>query len=137
MLLQAIVIDDDGYEVEKASRSFANTVVFPGGCLPSERVIRDIVAAETDLEIEWSDDITEHYAETLRHWRDRFDAATVRLEGMGYGDRFRRLWRFYLAFSEAGFRERRIRDLQMTFVNQAVPGAAGAVPGDEALASVD
>jgi cyclopropane-fatty-acyl-phospholipid synthase len=135
MLLQAIVIDDDGFEVEKASRSFANTVVFPGGCLPSEQVIRDIVAAETDMDIEWSDDITEHYAETLRHWRERFEAATVRLEGMGYGDRFRRLWGFYLAFSEAGFRERRIRDLQMTFLKQAVPGPAGALRGDEALVS--
>lgn len=126
MLLQAIVIDDEDYEVEKRSRSFANTIVFPGGCLPSERVIREIVAAETDMAFEWSDDITGHYAETLRHWRQRFDAASVRLEGMGYGDRFRRLWRFYLAFSEAGFRERRIRDLQMVL---AKPGALAGADG--------
>ena len=134
MLLQAIVIDDAGYEVEKASRSFANTVVFPGGCLPSERVIREIVSAETDMAIVTSDDITPHYAETLRHWRERFDAASARLEGLGYGDRFRRLWRFYLAFSEAGFRERRIRDLQMVFAKPAADGS-GAPSSERAMAS--
>ncbi len=41
MLLQAITIDDEIYEAEKAARSFANTHVFPGGCLPSKRLIAD------------------------------------------------------------------------------------------------
>ena len=49
MLLQAIVIDDDAYEVEKASKSFANTHVFPGGCLPSERLIGELLDNETDM----------------------------------------------------------------------------------------
>ncbi|HYH60250.1 MAG TPA: cyclopropane-fatty-acyl-phospholipid synthase family protein, partial [Solirubrobacterales bacterium] len=66
MALQAIVIDDDLYELEKASKSFANTVVFPGGCLPSERVINQLVTRETDMNVRWVDDITPHYAETLR-----------------------------------------------------------------------
>ncbi len=120
MLLQAIVIEDPSYEIEKASRSFANTEVFPGGCLPSERLIRDMVSKETDMTVSWADDITEHYAETLRHWRTRFADAAPLLATRGYDERFRRLWTFYLAFSEAGFRERRIRDLQMVF---AKPGA--------------
>ena len=115
MLLQAIVIDDDAYEVEKASKSFANTYVFPGGCLPSESVIAEMIAAHTDMRPAWSDDITSHYAETLRVWRQRFDAAAGTLESRGYDERFRRLWRFYLAFCEGGFRERRIRDVQSLF----------------------
>jgi cyclopropane-fatty-acyl-phospholipid synthase len=119
MALQAIVIDDELYEPEKASRSFANTVVFPGGCLPSERVISEIVTRKTDLNVQWVDDITPHYAETLREWRGRFEAAWPSLRGDHYDERFRRMWRFYLAFSEGGFRERRIRDLQMVF---AKPG---------------
>ena len=53
--------------------------------------------------------------------RERFNAAASRLAPLGYDERFRRLWNFYLAFSEAGFRERRIRDLQLLF---AKPGAA-------------
>jgi cyclopropane-fatty-acyl-phospholipid synthase len=121
MLLQAIVIDDANYRAEKAARTFANTAVFPGGCLPSEELIRRLVSRETDMTPVWGDDITAHYPPTLRQWRDRFNAAAPRLAPLGYDERFRRLWNFYLAFSEAGFRERRIRDLQLLF---AKPGAA-------------
>ena len=121
MLLQAIVIDDANYKAEKAARTFANTAVFPGGCLPSEELIRRLVARETDMSAVWSDDITDHYPPTLRQWRERFNAAAPKLAPLGYDERFRRLWNFYLAFSEAGFRERRIRDLQLLF---AKPGAA-------------
>jgi len=121
MALQAIVIDDDLYDLEKASKSFANTVVFPGGCLPSERVITQLVTRETNMNVRWVDDITPHYSETLREWRERFEEAWPGLRGNGYDERFRRMWLFYLAFSEGGFRERRIRDLQMVF---AKPGIA-------------
>ena len=115
MLLQAIVIDDDAYEIEKASKSFANTHVFPGGCLPSERLIGELVSSETDMRPRWSDDITPHYAETLRIWRERFNDAVPGLARSGYDERFQRLWNFYLAFCEGGFRERRIRDVQLSF----------------------
>jgi cyclopropane-fatty-acyl-phospholipid synthase len=122
MLLQAIVIDDANYRAEKAARTFANTAVFPGGCLPSEDLIRRLVARETDMRPVWIDDITEHYPPTLSQWRQRFNAAAARLEPLGYDERFRRLWNFYLAFSEAGFRERRIRDLQILFAKAGVGG---------------
>jgi len=67
--LQAIVIDDRAYEVEKASKSFANTHVFPGGCLPSLRLISDRVAEVTDMSSVWHEDITPHYVRTLQLWR--------------------------------------------------------------------
>ena len=128
MLLQAIVTDDASFEIEKASKTFANTDVFPGGCLPSERVIREVVARATDLTPVWVDDITDHYPVTLRLWRERFTEAAPGLEPLGYDERFRRLWTFYLAFSEAGFRERRIRDLQMVFAKPGVRAARAARP---------
>jgi cyclopropane-fatty-acyl-phospholipid synthase len=112
MFLQAIVIDDDCYETEKASRSFSNKHIFPGGCLPSERLIASCTAGQTDMRIAQSEDITSSYATTLAKWRSRFNRAGPRLESLGYDERFRRLWNFYLATSEGGFRERRIRDLQ-------------------------
>jgi cyclopropane-fatty-acyl-phospholipid synthase len=115
MLLQAIVIDDELYEQEKAARTFANTHIFPGGCLPSERLIGELIASRTDLRPAWSDDITASYARTLALWRERFNAAVPELEPKGYDRRFQRLWNFYLAISEAGFRERRIRDLQLLY----------------------
>ena len=63
----------------------------------------------------WLDDITAHYPPTLASWRERFFAAWDRLRAHGYDERFRRLWDFYLSSSEAGFRERRIGDVQVLF----------------------
>jgi cyclopropane-fatty-acyl-phospholipid synthase len=120
--LQAIVIDDDLYELEKASRSFANKHVFPGGCLPSVDKIRRLIGERTDLRLARLDDITEHYPPTLAEWRRRFNAAWPVLEELGYDERFRRLWNVYLSFSEAGFLERRIGDIQVLL---AKPGFAG------------
>jgi cyclopropane-fatty-acyl-phospholipid synthase len=112
MFLQAIVIEDQLYEPEKAARSFANKHIFPGGCLPSQGLITRLAAANS-MRTEWSEEISAHYAHTLAAWRDRFNDAWPTLKGLGYDERFRRLWNFYLASSEGGFRERRIRDLQI------------------------
>ncbi len=113
MLLQAITIDDRAYEVEKASSSFMNTYIFPGGCLPSLEVIARNVARRTDMQAVHLDDITPHYVETLRRWRENFTARFSELERCGYDERFRRLWTLYLAYCEAGFAERRICDVQL------------------------
>jgi cyclopropane-fatty-acyl-phospholipid synthase len=120
MLLQAITIDDRIYEIEKGAKSFANTHVFPGGCLPSEGLITGCLERVTSMRQVWLDDITAHYPPTLAEWRQRFFAAWERLRAHGYDERFRRLWDFYLSSSEAGFRERRIGDVQALF---AKPGA--------------
>jgi cyclopropane-fatty-acyl-phospholipid synthase len=113
MLLQAIVIEDRAYEVEKAGKSFINTHIFPGGCLPSVEVIGRTVARVTDFRQLQLEDITAHYAITLQRWRERFLAATDRLSELGYDERFRRLWELYLSYCEGGFRERHIRDVQL------------------------
>jgi cyclopropane-fatty-acyl-phospholipid synthase len=113
--LQAIVVADSAYEIEKRTRSFANQVIFPGGCLPSVESIQRSISAETDLRTVALEDISPSYILTLQAWRQRFEAASERLEELGYDERFRRTWSFYLAFSEAGFAEARIRDVQILF----------------------
>lgn len=113
MLLQAITIDDRAYEVEKASRSFMNTYIFPNGCLPSLGVIERSVKQRTDMRIAQLDEITPHYVQTLRHWRANFEANLGRLAELGYDERFQRIWRLYLAYCEAGFAEQRIGDVQV------------------------
>ena len=138
MLLQAITVDDRAYEVEKASRSFIRTHIFPGGCLPSLAVIARCVAQRTDMRTIEVRDLTPHYAETLRRWRANFEAATVRLEDLGYDERFRRLWRMYLAYCEAGFAERRIGVVQMTLAKpqwRQCAGPTSAYDAPRALAS--
>ena len=113
MLLQAVTIDDRAYEVEKASRSFINTYIFPGGCLPSLQAIVVALARHTDMQAVHLEDLTPHYVETLRRWRANFLRNTGRLAELGYDKRFRRLWTLYLCYCEAGFAERRICDVQL------------------------
>jgi cyclopropane-fatty-acyl-phospholipid synthase len=125
MLLQSIVIEDQAYEVEKASRSFIRSYIFPGGTLPSLEVMARCVAHGTDLRLAHLEELTPHYVRTLRHWRRNFEAATEELQRLGYDNRFRRLWRLYLAYCEGGFAERRIGLVHMLL---AKPGqsATGA-----------
>jgi cyclopropane-fatty-acyl-phospholipid synthase len=122
MLLQAIVIDDRAYEVEKASRSFIRELIFPAGCLPSLEVISRCVARATRLRMLDIEDITGHYPETLRRWRENFVRVAGRVAELGYDLRFRRLWELYLAYCEGGFLERRIGDVQALFAGPAYRG---------------
>jgi cyclopropane-fatty-acyl-phospholipid synthase len=126
--LQAILIDDRLYELEKTARSFANTLIFPGGCLPSLEVIERCTASETDLTMVGLAEIGAHYARTLELWRERFVANADLAAELGYDEAFRRLWTLWLAMSEAGFRERRLRDVQILF---AKPGHSRRVTEEE------
>lgn len=119
MCLQIITIDDRAFEAEKMSRSFINTLVFAGGSLPSNAYIATAVAKRTDMQMLNFEDITAHYPETLRRWRDNFNAAFDKIEGEGYDQRFQRLWNLYLAYCEAGFIERRILVGQGTYAKPA------------------
>ena len=76
------------------------------------------------------EDITPHYAETLRRWRANVEAHTAKLGEMGYDERFQRLWRLYLSFCEAGFTERRIGSVQIVL---AKPRWRGRLSTAEAL----
>jgi cyclopropane-fatty-acyl-phospholipid synthase len=120
--LQAIAVEDGAYEAEKTARSFANRLIFPGGCLPSLEAIQSCLARATDMRTVWLEDISPSYVLTLRHWRERFLAASAILDELGYDERFRRLWTLWLALSEAGFREARIVDVQLV---AAKPGWHG------------
>jgi cyclopropane-fatty-acyl-phospholipid synthase len=77
------------------------------------------VAGDTDLQIVHLRDITDDYAQTLAHWRNRFMARLDAVKAMGFDEEFIRMWEFYLCYCEGGFRERIIGTVQMTF---AKPG---------------
>lgn len=128
MLLQAITMDDRAYEVEKASNSFIREQIFPNGCLPSQAEIARCLNARTDLRAVHHEDLTGDYVHTLHHWRKNIEASTERLEELGYDERFRRLWHFYLSYCEGGFAERRIGVGQTLL---AKPGWRGRVPATE------
>ena len=123
MLLQAITVADRAYELEKTARSFIRELIFPAGCLPSVEVIRGCVSRVTDLRMLDLEDITAHYPETLRRWRENFVRSENRAAELGYDRRFRRLWELYLAWCEGGFRERRIGDVQALLAKPSYPGS--------------
>jgi len=77
-------------------------------------VIARCLASRTDMRALALTDLTPHYPETLRRWRSNFEVASGRLSELGYDEPFRRLWRMYLAYCEAGFVERRIGVVQLT-----------------------
>ena len=114
MLLQAIMIDDRAYEVEKASRASSARYIFPNGCLPSLEVIARCLARHTDLRIarpRGPDPALRRDAAALA--RELRAQPATSCTSSGYDERFRRLWRLYLAYCEAGFAERRIGVVQM------------------------
>ncbi len=123
MLLQAITVDDRAYELEKGTRSFIRQLIFPSGCLPSVEVIRRSIGRVTDLQMLDLEDITDHYPETLRRWRENFVRSANRAAELGYDSRFRRLWELYFAWCEGGFRERRIGDVQALLAKPSYRGS--------------
>ena len=119
MVIQAITIADQRYEAARKSVDFIQRYIFPGGSLPSVAVIADHLARDTDMQMVHLRDITRDYALTLAHWRERFLAAQAAVRQLGFDQSFVRMWEFYLAYCEGGFRERIIGTVQLAF---AKPG---------------
>jgi cyclopropane-fatty-acyl-phospholipid synthase len=119
MLIQAITIADQRYEQARRSVDFIQRHIFPGGALPSIGVIAQTVAHCTDLTISSIDEITQHYARTLRAWHQRFMSRLDRVRALGYDERFIRMWQFYLCYCEGGFLERSIGTHQILFAKPA------------------
>ena len=115
MALQAITIGDHVFDRHKRSVDFIKRYIFPGSCIPSITAISNAVAESTDLRLVHLDDITPHYARTLREWRRRFFTNIDKVREMGYSDTFIRMWEYYLCYCEGGFAERYISDVQMLF----------------------
>jgi len=101
--LQIITIDDALFESYRRGVDFIQAHIFPGGMLPSEGALRREVAMAGLAwhEAEW---FGQHYARTLAEWRRRFQAAWPELTRQGFDGDFRRLWTYYLAYCEGGFR---------------------------------
>jgi len=112
--LQAIVLPDERWGRAKNTEDFIRRFVFPNGFLPSVAAIDASVRRATSMRVADVTDFTPHYAETLRQWRETFDARLPEVAALGLDERFQRLWRFYFAYCEAGFREDHVRVVQLT-----------------------
>ena len=101
--LQIITIQDAYFESYRRGTDFIQQYIFPGGMLPSTGALKE-QTRQVGLEITQSIAFGRDYARTLGLWGDSFDGAWDKLRSLGYDERFRRLWRYYLGYCEAGFR---------------------------------
>lgn len=103
-MIQTIAIADERFERYRRGADFIQQYIFPGGMLPciSRFTAETAAAGLTTVD---SADFGGDYAETLRRWLQRFDASREAVSALGFDAGFQRLWRFYLAYCEAGFRE--------------------------------
>jgi cyclopropane-fatty-acyl-phospholipid synthase len=105
-LIQAITIEDHRYSQALNSVDFIKRHVFPGAFIPSINVLLSAKTRASDLSLVHLEDFGASYARTLGAWRGRFMANLPRVRALGLDERFIRLWEYYLAYCEGGFRER-------------------------------
>jgi cyclopropane-fatty-acyl-phospholipid synthase len=115
-LIQAITIEDHRYAQALRAVDFIKRYIFPGSFIPSVSAMLNAVAGSSDLKLFQLEDIGPSYAVTLAAWRERFHRHLPEVRAQGYDERFVRMWDFYLAYCESGFRERSTGDVQMLLV---------------------
>ncbi|MEP7090928.1 MAG: cyclopropane-fatty-acyl-phospholipid synthase family protein [Nocardioidaceae bacterium] len=102
--IQAILIADHRMVATRNTYTWIHKYIFPGGMLPSTDAISREVRAHTTMHVSNIRPMGKHYAHTLRLWREQFVANWAQVHELGFDDRFFRMWEFYLAYCEAGFR---------------------------------
>jgi cyclopropane-fatty-acyl-phospholipid synthase len=102
-VLQIISIEDQRFERYRNNAEFIQTYIFPGGMLPSPQRLRTEIGAG-GLTLQQEQTFALGYARTLREWHHSFIERWPRVQAQGFDERFRRMWVYYLAYCEAGFR---------------------------------
>lgn len=117
-VIQSITIRDDLFVDYRKGTDFIQQYVFPGGMLPSRAEFRR-QAARQGLAVRDEFAFGRDYARTLALWREAFEARWPQIAALGFDERFHRLWRFYLAYCEAGFRAGSIDVVQFELAHAA------------------
>ena len=121
LALQLIAMPDHRYARYLRTTDFIREVIFPGSCCPSMGAIVNAARSASHLDVIHLEDMSGHYAETLRRWRLAFMSNLDTVRSQGFDDRFIRMWEYYLAYCEAGFAERYVHSFQ------AIMGRSGGV----------
>ena len=108
-VVQAITIRESAFETYRRNPDFIQRYIFPGGMLPTVELMRQR-AEEAGLELEIVERFGSSYARTLGEWRSRFEMAWPRIAALGFDERFRRMWLYYLIYCKVGF-EREMIDV--------------------------
>jgi cyclopropane-fatty-acyl-phospholipid synthase len=100
--LQIITVQDKRWEIYKRGVDFIQKYIFPGGMLPAPKILRQQVK-NAGLEVAGSIEFGESYSQTLRRWHETFDDRWDEVAKLGFDDRFRRMWDFYLCSCASAF----------------------------------
>ena len=111
--VQTILVPEQRWDRYRRTPDWIERYVFPGCLIPSLEALTHAAARHSRLGVYGVEEIGEHYAETLRRWRANVHERIDDVRRLGYDRRFERTWDFYLAFCEAGFRLRALRDAQL------------------------
>ena len=104
VVIQAILLEHHRMVATRNTYTWIHKYIFPGGLLPSTEAIAGVLDQHTSMRITENFSMGQHYAHTLRLWREKFLANWDAIAPLGFDDQFRRMWEFYLAYCEAGFR---------------------------------
>ena len=114
--LQIITIQEDRWDVYQRGVDFIQKYIFPGGMLPSPNVLKSEVQ-NAGLSVVKSIEFGQSYSQTLRRWHDTFNAKWDQAAELGFDDRFRRMWNFYLTSCAATFESGNCDVTQITIAN--------------------
>ena len=114
--LQIITVQDARWEVYQRGVDFIQKYIFPGGMLPSPNALKAEVQ-NAGLSVVKSKEFGLSYSQTLRRWHDVFNAKWDQAAALGFDDRFRRMWNFYLTSCAATFESGNCDVTQITIAN--------------------
>lgn len=115
--MQVITIADERFARYRRKPDFIQRYIFPGGMLPSPSAF-ERCASEQGLAVGPATFFGKDYAQTLHAWEERFSCAVQQVRALGFGERFERMWRFYLAYCQAGFRTGSIDVMQVALARR-------------------
>jgi len=116
--LQIITVQDRRWEIYRNGVDFIQKYIFPGGMLPSPTILKKEVR-EAGLDVHRSIEFGESYSITLRRWHETFNEKWDQVAALGFDDRFRRMWNFYLTSCASTFRYDNCDVTQITVTNPA------------------
>jgi cyclopropane-fatty-acyl-phospholipid synthase len=115
LVLQAITMPEQRYEVYRRGCDWIQKYIFPGGHCPSLEKLLASTRKSSDFVLHSTNEIGLHYARTLSIWREKFNEEWDAIAALGFDERFKRIWNYYLTYCEAGFSTQLIYTHQMVF----------------------
>ena len=115
LIIQSITINNDDFLSYKKCSDFIQQYIFPGGMLPSSKIVKEIATKQGFLHND-NFEFGLDYGATLKKWEENFSNALEKIKILGFDEKFIRTWRFYLKYCQGGFESRKLSVSQFNFV---------------------